>query len=372
VRRLLLLVVAAVSVALLAGPARTHLRSAGLLVRLAEPTARPLLLPSPAALVEEDLSVPGPGGRPMAARLYRPLGIDRPPGMVVVHGVHRLGIEDPRLAVFARALAGAGIAVLTPQIAPLTEYRVDAAGVDLIGAAAVALASRTDVAAGGVGVMGMSFAGGLALLAAAEPRYAPSIREVVAVGAYDDLERVSRFLATDQALPADGPAVALAAHEYGALVLAHSHPEDFFAEVDRAPAAEGLRLWLREEKEAAVEAVARLTPSGQAEFDHLLHDRPAIRAQLLASIARHAAEMAAVSPRGHLAGLRAPVFLLHGVGDTVIPATEVSWLVKDLPAGTLQGVLVTPLLEHVSLQGAPPLTERWRAIHFLAGVLAAD
>ena len=43
----------------------------------------------------------------------------------------------------------------------------------------------------------MSFAGGLSLLAAADPRFAEDVGFVVAVGAHHDLARVSRFFATD-------------------------------------------------------------------------------------------------------------------------------------------------------------------------------
>jgi len=44
-----------------------------------------------------------------------------------------------------------------------------------------------------VGMMGMSFAGGLALVAAADPTYAEDIGFVVSVGGHDDLGRVLRF-----------------------------------------------------------------------------------------------------------------------------------------------------------------------------------
>jgi pimeloyl-ACP methyl ester carboxylesterase len=162
------------------------------------------------------------------------------------------------------------------------------------------------------------------------------------------------------------------AHEYGALVLAHSHPEDFFGPDDLPVASRALRLWLREEKEAALAEARQLSGPGRTRFQALLHDRPSLRAQLLECVERHRGEMGPASPHGRLAGLRAPVFLLHGSGDSVIPPTEADWLAHDLPPGALQAELITPLLEHVSLQGEPPWRERWRAVHFLAQVLEAE
>ena len=37
---------------------------------------------------------------PARARLYAPRGIAHPPGMVLVHGIHHLGIDEPRLSEF--------------------------------------------------------------------------------------------------------------------------------------------------------------------------------------------------------------------------------------------------------------------------------
>jgi pimeloyl-ACP methyl ester carboxylesterase len=156
------------------------------------------------------------------------------------------------------------------------------------------------------------------------------------------------------------------------MVLAHSHPEDFFAARDVDVAQDVLLRWLQEDKELALKEAARMSPEGRAVFDELRGNRGALRAQLLASIAKHAAEMARASPRRQLGSLRAPVFLLHGAGDTVIPATELGWLAGEVSPGMLHGQLVTPLLEHVSLQGRPSVLEYARAIHFLAGVLADD
>jgi len=83
---------------------------------------------------------------------------------------------------------------------------------------------------GPVTVVGVSFAGSLSLLAACDPRYAPHIRALVLMGAYDDLGRVSRFLATSQAELPDGRKVPYTAHDYGAAVFVYSNLEKFFLE----------------------------------------------------------------------------------------------------------------------------------------------
>ena len=73
----------------------------------------------------------------------------------MVHGVHHLGIHDePRLVAFARALSASGIEVLTPELASLADYQVDAHSIDLIGYSARELSQSGNQK---VGVLGISF-----------------------------------------------------------------------------------------------------------------------------------------------------------------------------------------------------------------------
>src|SRR5206468_535916 len=102
--------------------------------------------------------------------------------------VHRLGIDEPRLVRFARSIASTGAVVLTPELHDLADYRIEARSVAVLGASAHALRGR--MANHRVGLMGMSFAGGLCLLAAAGGPYADDVGFVVAIGAHDDLGRV--------------------------------------------------------------------------------------------------------------------------------------------------------------------------------------
>jgi len=151
--------------------------------------------------------------------------------------------------------------------------------------------------------------------------------------------------------------------------LAYSHLDGFFSPADEPAAKEALRLWLWEQPDAAQKSAQRLSPQGQAEFDRLVHHRDQVQQQLLDEIAAHKNEMAAVSPHGHLRNLTVPVFLLHGAGDTVIPASETLWLAQDVPREQLKATLVSPALIHVNMEEGVSLKQRWKLVHFLAQVL---
>ena len=355
-------------------PASAHVRAASLLVRFSDPDAHGFLADAARhPVVATDFAMPAGAAR---ARLYLPSDVDldhggaRVPGVVIVHGVHWKGIDEPRLQRFARTIAASGVAVLTPEVRELCDYRIEAASVDTIGAAAQALSARLGGAP--VGVMGLSFAGGLSLLAATDPRYAGSFAFVVGVGAYDDLGRVLRFFTSNRSPRPDGSTLELQAHDYGPVVLMYSHAEDFFPPADVPVARDALRAWLHEDFDAARARAEALSPAAALKMKQVFaHDSAALAPELDAETERLAPRLAAVSPRERLAEIRVPVFLLHGAGDRVIPSSETEWLAHDTPRAMLRAALVSPAIEHVELEGQPSLGDQLALVHFMGDVLDA-
>ena len=364
-RALVTALVLVAAAAMARGAAVRHLQAMQFLQRLAasEPDRG-----APVAVEELALDA-GAAGR-VKAKLYRPAG-GRPAatGLVLLHGVHRLGVEEPRLQRFSRAFAAMGVAVMTPQLDALADYQVDARPLPAIGAAARALRERLP-GRPRVGLMGLSFAGGLALIAAGDEASAPDVGWVMAVGAHDDLMRVMRFFATDQIERPDGVVERMRAHDYGPLVIAYAHPEAFFPEAERAPAKEALRLWLAEEYDGARRGLSPLSAPSRAKLEALFERKVgAVSGELLAALPGFAGAAEAVSPHRWLPRIRVPVLLLHGAGDNVIPATETRWLAQGLPPAVARGVLISQALQHVELHGEPTLLERWALLHFVAGMI---
>src|SRR5690606_2952651 len=80
------------------------------------------------------------GGR---ARADRPRG-GRGGVVVLLHGMHRLGIDEPRLVALAGALAETGLVVHTPELERLAAYRLEGAEASKLGEVVRAIASRED------------------------------------------------------------------------------------------------------------------------------------------------------------------------------------------------------------------------------------
>jgi pimeloyl-ACP methyl ester carboxylesterase len=189
-------------------------------------------------------------------------------------------------------------------------------------------------------------------------------------GAYDNLGRVVRFLATSQAEFPDGRMEPYAAHDYGAAVFVYSHLEQFFPASDLAVAHDSLRDWLWERPSDAQTLYPRLSPPGRATMEILLArqiDR--LRPKLLDAIQADDSQLSAISPEGKLAALHTPVFILHGATDDIIPSTESLWLEKDIPKPYVRAALITPAFSHVDPDKHAVWVDQLRLVEFLAGVL---
>lgn len=298
------------------------------------------------------------------ARRYIPQNVRAKHAMVVIHGVHRLGIDEPRLVAFSRSLASQGIEVLTPELPGIADYRITPDSITTIGEAAKGFHRITGQR---VGVFGLSFSGGLALMAAADERFNDDVAFVVAVGAHDDMGRVARFFATNEAPRPDGSTLKMKAHGYGALVLAYDHPEDFFPVGEIAAAEACLKKVLYETTCDS----GRLPPKTREEMQHVFaNDTAYFRDRILASAIKHEAEYAQVSPRGKLGALKADVLLLHGAGDDIIPPSETEWLAQEVPPKLRKAVLISPAVSHVEMEDKPNHLDQFRVVNFIAQMIS--
>jgi pimeloyl-ACP methyl ester carboxylesterase len=352
--------------ALFRSKTRAYLQAAAILWQLNGKPVPRLLRPIAAMPVAtKTLTIPSSTGL-VQARLYTPTPAPNAPGLVLIPGIHYLGMDEPRLAAFARSMASCGLRVLTPELPDSRDYRIQPSDVQAIGDSVQWLQNATGRP---VGLMGLSFSGGLALMAAAEPPFSNEISFVFSVGAHDDLYRIATFYVTDADPLPDGDIERATPNNYGPWILEYEHLEDFLPQADVATIRPVLRARLYENSALEKELLAKLTNAQKAEYARIidtLHQDIA----LFTSNKKHAAEMAAVSPDGHLAGLHVPVYLLHGRGDTLIPFAEAEWLAQDLPHGTVKELLVSPLIAHVSTNTSKPgIWDEWQLLHLLAKVM---
>ena len=315
----------------------------------------------------EDIQFPTATGV-VRARLYLPQVRHNAPGLIVLHGVHHQGIDEPRLRSFAAAMASCGLQVLTPELPGIKDYHIDHDSVKMIGESARWFAQRADAP---VGVMGLSFSGGLALVAAADPDYRPDFKFVLAVGSQDAMEHVANYYLTGREMRPDGTIEHLPPHEYGPLVLEYEHLDDFLSAEDENAIRPVLREHLYEDKIAEAAAEAKLNTRQKAEASQLMDSSSLLtKTSLEASTKRHLLQMESLSPYGKLKTMTTPVYLLHGRADNIIPSAETMWMASELPPSTLKEVLISPVLSHMNMDGSKPgVEDQWNIVHFFAVVV---
>jgi dienelactone hydrolase len=318
-----------------------------------------------------DIDMPLTASGTMPGRLYSAAG--RPRRMVLlVPGFHPAGMDEPRLVALARELAASGITVVTPDVPELSRFEIAPAITDRIEAAAVWLSKQSsgpDAAGDGrIGLLGLSFSGGLTVVAAGRPSLRDRIAYVLSVGGHDDLPRVLRFLCLGaEARPPRQLRLANAPADAGGTAAIFTRRPDehtvavfLISVADRIvprPQVEALRAAVRrfleasaherddrpraEQEIAALRTLAARLPEPAATLLRYVHDRDVVHlgARLLPYVRTYAGDPAlspAKSPKAS-----APLFLLHDADDNSIPSVEAEYLADQVRGQTQVRLLMT-------------------------------
>lgn len=323
-----------------------------------------------------ELQVPSRHG-PLRARLYRPREARRHP-VVLTSGVHADGIDEPRLVKLAKDLATGGQVVLTPEPIDLLRYEITPRLTDMIEDAATWLSAQQALAPDGkVSLFGISFSGGLSIVAAGRPGLKGKVAAALSLGGHGELSRVLSFLCTG-VLP-DGQH--LKPHDYGVVVILLNVADRLVPPEQVEPLRMGIRTFLR---------ASHLTLSDARRAEETFEEARRIQGQLPEPASRllgyvNTRDVAALGPLllPHVRAFAAdpsvspelspppsaPVYLLHGADDTVIPAMEASLLAKALRPYTEVHLLETPLITHAEVDRSAHVSDAWKLVSFWTHLL---
>ena len=379
VRRLAFSGVVAVAIALVFGTVRRDVHGLSLVVRAADldGVGRRLADLDAVRAHERLVAIPAPAGA-MRARVYSPIGRSHQT-VLLVSGLHPDGIDEQRLRFLAGRLAEARVTVVTPDIRELSEFEVTPAVTDGIERAARWLAEDPVLAPSHrIGLMGVSFSGGLAVVAAGREPIRDHLLYVFSLGGHDDLRHVLDFFCGESDGVAERPP---SPHDYGvAVALLNVAPRLVPAEqVDPLRAA--VRRFLTasyldrfdksaaEREFAAIRETARSLDDPAATLLRYVSDRdvahlgPTLR-PFIGGYVDQPALSPALSPPP-----TAPVYLLHGRDDTVIPAQESRDLARRLDGRVPVRLLITDLISHADADQPPHLNDVLRLADFWGDLL---
>jgi dienelactone hydrolase len=318
----------------------------------------------------------------VAARLYVPEGTAWRT-VLLVPGIHSMGIEEPRLTALADDLAGAGVKVMAMALPDLQAYRITPRATDVIEDAVTWMSRRPDLAPDGqVGIVGISFAGGLSISAASRPAIRDKVAFVLSFGGHGDLGRVMRYLTTGEA-PQVAGLETHPPHDYGVAVILYGLA-DLVVPADQVVALrEGIETFLLASQLTLVSmdqanatfAKAREMEKGLPEPSRTLLNHVNNRAvnKLGPLLAPHLSQLGtanpALSPQYIEHPASAELFLLHGSDDTVIPAAETAIFSEDLRRkGANVHVLLSGLITHAEVNRGFTYIDVWKLISLWAQV----
>ena len=233
-------------------------------------------------------------------------------------------------------------------------------------------------------IVGISFAGGLSTSAAGRPSIKDHVAFVLSFGGHGDMPRVMKYLATGEELPAPG-AVTHPPHDYGVAVILYRLAEFGVVPPDQVQGLrDGVRTFLLASQLTLVSMdqanatfaqareMAKALPEPSRTYMNYVNDRAVnkLGPVLVPFLQQLGSDDPGLSPQ-RAAPPIAPVFLLHGDEDTVIPPAESVILGEALRSkGADVRVLLSHIITHAELDRAGDTYEAWKLIAFWADLLS--
>ena len=318
------------------------------------------------------------------AQFYRPEG-GSSRTILMIPGIHSMGIDEPRLMKLAEDLAATGVTVMAMSLPDLQRYRITPNATDVIEDTVAWMAAQRGLAPDGlVGMAGISFSGGLSISAAGRDSIRDKVAFVFSFGGHGDLSRVLKYLATGEAMTVAG-IHSPPPHDYGVAVILYQLADRGIVPGDQVEALRqavetfllGSQLTIVNMDQAnatfaRAREMAAALPEPARTYMGYVNDRAVKRLGpvLMPFLNQAGVEDPALSPQRAPIPPAAPVYLLHGDADTVIPASETILLADHLrQQGANVRVLLSGLITHAEVDESAAAADVWHLVRFWAEIL---
>jgi dienelactone hydrolase len=375
-----------------------YLDALGFIIRAADLPGTPATLAAWRASAftrEPEFTLPTRGG-PVPARFFRPARQTRRT-LVLIPGVHRDGITESRLVGLAEDLAATGYGVLTVAAPDLQRFKITPAVTDTIEDAVRWTSDqarfRTD---GKIGIVGISFSGGLSIVAAGRDSIRDRVAFVMSFGGHGDLARALHYLTSGEVLgnlAAAKRSSAIAGadhvgvhppHDYGLAVVLLNLADRVVPPDQVVPLSRGIDGFLLASSLAVTDPPKAIPifeemkkyqqtlPEPSRTYMQYVNDRAVdklgpVLLPVADGLATHPA-VSSLSPERATLPV-APIFLLHGIDDNVIPSVESVLLAEHLKGKARVQGLLSGLITHAEVNRTATSTEVWRLASFWRSIL---
>jgi dienelactone hydrolase len=244
--------------------------------------------------------------------------------VLLVPGAAPAGRDDERVVAFASSLAAADREVVVPELA-LYQETIDPRDVERV----VRVAEELCAASDGLVLLGFSYGGSLALVAAADERVASCVDLVATFGAYGDLVGVLQAAVTGVSVVDGEEYPWRGADESVVRTVLRDAVAGLVPEEDREP----LRRALDREDPGG------LSPTGRLVYRMVTTDDP----ELVRALAERLPEpgrtlVGTYSPVEVADRIQAPVMAVHALDDPAVPVAELLRLHRAFPEAAVTTV----------------------------------
>ena len=318
----------------------------------------------PTGVSRREVTFPGPSGA-MRAWIVRPEHRAVTGRLFVIHGLHFLGPEDPRLLRFLSAVAASGVEVFAPFLPTLLSLKLAESAVAET-AAAFEAATQSDPDAR-LGVFTISFGSVLGLRLMSDPRFAGQTGDLMLFGGYCDWRDALRYSITDRDLsgdtvppdPLNQPAIYMN--------LVSDMPT---APSDTAPIRDAWMAYVKATwGDPEMRDITRFEPVARRLAESLdARDRPLFlrgcglgdgaMMEVDQALSKAAPRLAWLAPQGDLARLKGTLHIAHGTDDDVVPVHHAASLARAATSCTTVSQSITGIYGHTEHAGVEGLLKR--------------
>lgn len=294
---------------------------------------------------KERISVRNNGDKLVAVR-YTRSSLKMRPTFILNIGISSYSDNHVVLNHLAKAIAMLGYHVLIPGFYEMKDCWLRKESVENIGQAVCAISNLSYVDSKHIAVVGVSFSGGMSIIAATTPNVHKNTKLLVAFGTYADIQSALRFSFTGR-FKVNGKVKKIVPNPWGRIVFLHNFLENIRKTLNAEKIRKVLGNLIKDREDWAFSDIRHLDPSDRAIVLSAYRDYGRKSKEWLEQLTPKIRELSeSLSPVNVRGDLKIPIFLIHGIHDDMIDYGQSVQLSRSLNSSGGVYLHLSDLLHH--------------------------
>jgi hypothetical protein len=247
------------------------------------------------------------------------------PGVIVLHGMNKMGIEDPRILNLAYIITNMGYTTILPEVTEVTELKIVPETLDSVSITLETIVERSDMFLDErLGFFSVSFCGGMGMISITNPEISKKIKAIATIGSYSNFETTIPHVLENFELDNYGTCIFF----YNYISYFEKNSENLKIYFYEAAMDNGLK---RIGSSAKAPAILKKLSKKEETLLNGIENEKEFRKSLFEDFQKKSKSlMEYLSPINYVEKIFSSVSLVHGKGDIVIPEKETIELASRL------------------------------------------